>query len=203
MQHKGKVIKEGGLTLQPFTVDLQPYSEIIIESLISIFSNKEVIKYNRNLKINSVEDGKVKLYKILDSYQEETSYTYFLLDDLTKNVLGVITIISPKGISELYPFFNKDKVVVQTVELSKAWVIEFYLNPIYWGKGLIPFFANKLIEQLKLQGAKSMLAFTEHENINSIKVLKKIGFTPIHKHVTGDYRVMVKHLKPNFLSFFQ
>jgi len=194
MLHEIKVFRAAGLTLQPFTEDLDPYEEIIIKSRIKIFSNSEVNKYNSNRQVYSFEHSAAQVYKIIESYHDQTSYTYFLLDDFTKNVVGEINLISPKGLSKLYPSFSNDEILFQCVDLSKSWIIEFYLDKSYWGKGLIPYFSSKLIEELKVEGAKSILAFTEHENTNSIRVLDKIGFTPIHENLGGDYAVMVKHL---------
>lgn len=205
MKHRAKVFRSGNIVLQAFTVDLEPYKGQIIQGLFNLYSNKEVTKFNYNRRFTTLEDAAIHLDRICVSYMEETAFSYLLLNYDSKELLGEITIASPKGVKEWYPFLYNNAFKVSTViDLNKTWLAEFYLREEFWGNGLIPHFANRLFDELQNQNGKSIMAFCEPENGRSIKALNKLGFKDSQILKEGDYKLWVKKFNSGgIFSFFR
>lgn len=178
--HKGQVFSTSNYRLQPFTVDLEENYEMILEGLHKIFSKQQVIEFNVDRKLKTIEDAHLFLHSTFLGYEEKTFFNYFLIDKVNNALAGTITLISPKTTSSIYPFFNH--FINSNKEKDSTWTIEFYLDPMYWNKGIMTNFVSVIVKELFKQGATNVCALTNTQNIASISLLKKLSFIQIDEY---------------------
>lgn len=150
---------------------LEEKFEVIIKGLYMLFSNPIVYQYNPNIQVKDYRTDVIKHIDIATKgINENTLFEYYIFDIDNDAVIGTIYLISPQkakityGISSLIP------------EIDIPWYVEFYLNPNYWGKGVITSFLKLIIDDLLLQGYKNIMALTHITNVKSIKILQKLNF---------------------------
>ncbi len=184
--HKGKVFTVPNYQLQPLTLDLQEKMGIIFDGLHNIFSNDQVVKYNKNRLLAKKEDVSMYILSTTIGYQNETHYDYFLTDRVNNRLAGTLHLISPKLVKQSYPKLNY--FIDNNKSSSSTWVIEYYLDPIYWNKGIMTYFLGEMVEELFIQGASNICALTDCSNLPSISLLKKLSFELIneYKDTTGQ-----------------
>lgn len=175
--HKGKVFSTKSYRLQPFTIDLQEQTEVILEGLKRIFSNKQVTTFNPNRIIKTDQDALLYLHATMNGYDKQTIYDYFLIDTANERLAGTIHLLSPKIIKKSYPAL----LYLAGIEhySDTTWVVEYYLDPLYWNKGIMCHFLTRSVDELFVQGATHVCALTNAENIASIALLKKLNFRQI------------------------
>jgi RimJ/RimL family protein N-acetyltransferase len=191
--HKGTIFSINNYQLQPLTVDLQEKMEMIFDGLQRIFSNEHVIKFNRNRHLPKKADVSRYFLSTVAGYQNETHFDYFLIDRVNDRLAGTMHLISPKLIKQSYPLLNY--FIDNNRNNSSTWVIEFYLDPLYWNKGIMSYFLGKMIEELFIQKVTNICAFTNSANLPSISLLKKFSFKLIdnYKDTSGQILWNLKH----------
>lgn len=173
--HKLKILSTPTYTLVPYTPDLPLEPNELTEGLLRVFSNPQVVQFNKNRELQSEEDvTKFIFTSTFDGYDNQTNYDYFLIDKTVNQLIGTIHLISPILVKNSYPDLNF--IVNNDRFQDSTWTIEYYLDPDYWNKGIMGLFVKDIVNVLFSQGATYVCAITDIENERSIKLLLKLGF---------------------------
>ena len=133
-----------------YTIEL--YKESDLESFIDIFTDGELCKYMAGGAFENTNDAKKLFYFLIDLNKENSK-------------------------NKAYGIYKKDELIghfeTNTNTFTKKNEIEivYLLKKNYWGKGImkeIIFVFNSLLKE-------NLVARIKFNNINSIKLLKKIG----------------------------
>jgi len=129
------------------------------ESLFKIWSDPEVTKFMNINSFNNISQAK-EMINLLDKLSQEKRAIRYSIIELESN-----QIIGSCGYNSID--FENAKVEIG-YDISKA----------YWGKGYAPEAISSLIEYaFNSLNINRIEAKVEPENINSIKVLRKLNFT--------------------------
>jgi RimJ/RimL family protein N-acetyltransferase len=74
------------------------------------------------------------------------------------------------------------------------WSVDFWLGPSWQGKGIMTVALHHGLLHLKKYKVPSMIAIIDKDNLNSIRVLERIGFRFIHEEITGKRFIYNKAL---------
>lgn len=72
--------------------------------------------------------------------------------------------------------------------------IAFHLVPNFWGQGIMTEAAHAAIDWAAVSGAQQICAFIEDENINSIKLVQRLGMQKTNITQDGGARCYVKKI---------
>ena len=179
--------------LEPLRLDDPKLFEIqaqeIDKRIFNLFNNPLVIKHHPE-KIVTCDSV---LAETQIGYNNSTLFNHFLFDSNFDRFVGIISLISPKGIEEMYP--NLAPIFQKYNEYNDTWIIEYWLNNSYWRKGImskfIPFFCNLAFVDSK---AKSITALCNPENISSIKLATKVGFKKVGHFTATQHHYLLTRL---------
>jgi [ribosomal protein S5]-alanine N-acetyltransferase len=128
------------------------------DSVFSIRSNKNAMKYIGKPIAKSIDEAKELIQKFVDAIKNNEGITWGICLSDTNNVIGTIG------------FWRISK------EHYRA-EIGYMLHPDYWNKGIVTEAAEAVLEfgfkQLKFH---SVEAFLTPENLGSVRLLEKSGF---------------------------
>lgn len=80
--------------------------------------------------------------------------------------------------------------------------IEYKVNPLYWGKGVMRFWMPKYLQRCKEAGYEQLIALVHGENPASIKLLKRNGFVEFSQiDDTKVYLADLKHKQEDLEQF--
>ncbi|MCM3316734.1 GNAT family N-acetyltransferase [Rummeliibacillus stabekisii] len=129
------------------------------ESLFKIWSDPEVTKFMNINSFNNISQAK-EMINLLDKLSQEKRAIRYSIIELESN-----QIIGSCGYNSID--FENAKVE-----------IGYDISKVYWGKGYAPEAISSLIEYaFNSLNINRIEAKVEPENINSIKVLRKLNFT--------------------------
>ena len=185
-----KTITIGDFKLEPPRSDLNPKDEILIKELLGIFSLKEITKFNNNYKLCTNFDAEERIYNISLAFQLQRSFTYRLYDMKGCRLIGTIELIAPISVNESHPSMSKFCFQTGDVVQNNIWLIEYYLHPDYWRKGIMTKAVMAIIEELFNQNARCVAAVCHNKNIAGNKFLSNLKF--IHM-------LQYKNMKDHFL----
>lgn len=138
------------LLLRPFCADDLPF---VFEGL----SHPDVIRYY-GVNYSTIEETNAQLTWFNEIQQNETGMWWAICDKTTLGLCGAIG-------------FNDLKKTDQSAEIG------FWLLPEYWGLSLVSEAAPIIFDYaFKVLNIAKIVAQVETENINSKKLLKKLGF---------------------------
>jgi len=183
--HRGVVLSTGELELHSIFEHPAGTVESLAEELFIIFSNEHVYNHNENRRLLSVQAAKEFIFRTVDSWQSEQGFNYFLTRTDTKHVIGTVHLYPPETVRILYPIIYG----LSSLQAHHSWIIEYYLDPAYWGDGIMTLFVDGIIKAVFEQGAKSVGALVREKNLASLALLKKIGFNKhqLYKDDEGQY----------------
>lgn len=157
------------------------------ESLTILRSDNEVNKYLDRPKVTTLNDSQLFIQKILRGVIEKTNYYWIITQKEDELLIGAIGFWN----------FSADK---KTAEIG------YELLPFYHGKGIMKEAILSVIEfGFKHLGLLKFLAFPKENNLKSIKLLKKVGFSEdvSYKNEADEdlkyYKVFVLNYKPQIL----
>ena len=170
--HKGVVLSTGGLELHSIFERPAGTADSLAEELFAIFSNERVYKQNQNRRLLSVQSAKEFVFRSVDSWQSEQCFNYFLTRTDTECVIGTVHLYPPESVRILYPIIHS----FPSLQSQHSWMVEYYLDPAYWGDGIMTLFVDGIIKAIFEQGARSVSALVSEENTASLALLRRIGF---------------------------
>jgi RimJ/RimL family protein N-acetyltransferase len=158
-------LDNGVIRIHPLRIsDIERENEII-ESLFEILSDEENTKFIPEKRANDIKQISMNMLGVTFRYTQELGYTHFISLKESKEVIGQINIITPKGIEFESEYGIKDN-----------WFIEYFLKKKYWGYGIMGGILTAVVLEMKKQGITNVCAVCYRENIASIKTLEKSGF---------------------------
>ena len=180
--HKPQVCKvenEGGVVfLLPHGVELfMNYPERLEYGLLNLFSNENVVEYEKHLKMTSNKDV-LRYIKDCSSKQiKSQQYNYYIMSEKHNILLGLIVNISHLGIKNsspaLYDLINEKFL---QFDIEKSWLIDFYAIPDFWGTNLMSNFITHMIDIHREQGYIYFFAVVRGDNDRKIDFLNARGF---------------------------
>ncbi|MBC6002967.1 GNAT family N-acetyltransferase [Paeniclostridium sp. NSJ-45] len=128
------------------------------KDIYSIYGDPEVMKYDMNNLLKSLDDAKNNIKIIHRAILNKWFIRLAIIDKYTNEFIGTIA---------LHHFeFDKNKVQ-----------IGYNLKKNYWGKGIMSDVLKSTIDYLHLNSSlKEIEASIYTENIASLKLAKKLGF---------------------------
>ncbi|WP_081867672.1 GNAT family N-acetyltransferase [Hymenobacter sp. IS2118] len=174
--HRGVVLSTGGLELHSIFERPAGSVDSLAEELFAIFSNERVYKHNQNRRLSSVQSAKEFIFRSVESWQLEQCFNYFLTRTDTRCVIGTVHLYPPESIKILYPIIHS----LPSLQSQHSWMIECYLDPAYWGDGIMTLFVDGIIQAIFEQGAEGVIALVDEENVASLALLRKMGFNKNH-----------------------
>lgn len=133
-------------------------SEDDYEDIYIIYGDIEVMRYDMNNLLKSLDDAKNNIKLINKAISNKWFIRCAVIDKQTNDFIGTIA---------LHHFeFDKNKVQ-----------IGYNLKKSYWGRGIMTNVLNSIIDYLKSNSSIEILeASINIENIASIKLVEKLGF---------------------------
>lgn len=138
----------------------------VVNDIYEIFGDITQIPYNHEKYVKDKKE--INTYMIVSSYHRKTQFIHFISHIQTQKIIGQI-IISPP--IEQYILFDK--------KLKNTWIIEYYLNKIFWNKGIMSGIIPAVVRIMQKQGIKNIGAVVDRLNAPSIRILEKSGFKRI------------------------
>jgi len=156
----------------------------VTEGLLKLFSDRQVLMFHPEKLIEDISKADKYVMGTLLGYSKGLYYNYFISDKKTKNVIGVIEILSPMWVRYKYEF-----LVTLSEEfpfINNTWLMEYYLSPQYWNRGIVTGFANLIVEQILSDFNSSVSAITNENNLPSKLVLEKLSFKYFKTYNKGN-----------------
>ena len=187
---KLQTITVGDFKIEPPRFDINPLDEKLIKELLEVFSLKEVTKYNSNYELSTHFDVQERIHNISLAFQRQLSYTYRLYDMKVDRLVGTIELLAPISVNESHKSISKLCFQTGDAVRNNIWLIEYYLHPDYWRKGIMTKAVSAIIEELFNQNARCVAAVCHKKNIAGNKFLSSLKF--IHM-------IQYKNMKNHFL----
>ena len=136
----------------------------IEDDIYEILSNIDNVQYIPQRHITNKEDVSKLLLGVTFGYETKSRWTHFIsLVESNNKVIGQIDVLSPTLVEKNYG-------------LKNIWLVEYLLHIDFWNKGIMTNTLGAVLKNIKEQGITNIGALCQRENINSIKVLEKVGF---------------------------
>lgn len=150
-------IKTTRLTIRPINLS-------DCECIFQLVNSEGWLRYIGDRKVNSVEDAGQYIQRILDN----PLYYYHVIERIDiKEPVGIIS------------FLKRDD--------QKYFDLGFALLPAYEGQGIASEAANKYLTTIQSQQEfENIIAICVPENLKSISVLKKLGFSYQYDYKQGE-----------------
>ena len=137
---------------------IRPFIEADRESLISIISNPQVMRFSLKGPI-SIEETREQMRDKDISFYEEENY----------GMLGVTRKIDNA-------FIGYAGLLKQEIDGEEKIEISYLLHPDYWKQGFAIEAATAIVDYAFIKiGLKELIAIVDPENIDSIKLAVKLG----------------------------
>lgn len=159
-----------------------------------INSQEMILKENSVMETSRCLLRKISLDNIDDMYdycsmEEVTRYTKFSQHQSKEETKTIIeTIFIPKQLTKWGIELKETNKLIGTVDFMSidkdCATIGYALSPKYWGRGIVPEVAERLL-QLSFEELDLKVVYATHhkDNLNSGKVMQKIGM----KKIGTDY----------------
>jgi len=181
------------IIFKPLTNNNSQEFRAIENGLLAIFSDKQVLHFHPEKELKSVSDAATYVLGTLIGYGAKIHYNHFIFEKKTNRVIGIIEIRSPLGVLSKYEFL--EKISEQEPILKNTWVVEYYLNPEYWGRGIISLCLSLVIDRILINPATTISAFTQTENIRSKRILDKHKFIHFITYEKGlEHWIKIKNM---------
>lgn len=173
--HKFKVLSTLHYLLVPYTPDMPLTEEELVDGLVNLFTNPLVIQYNSSRQLSDQQEA---LDFILNSSyygaMNHTTYDYFLIDKSSRMLIGSLHFLSPLVVVPNYPGLNLS--ISNNRDKDSTWVMEYYLHPSYWNRGIMSLFVGEMVKVLFDQGANYVCGLIDRDNLRSLRLVEKLGF---------------------------
>lgn len=183
----------GDFKIEPPRLDLNPKDEKLVKGLLDVFSLEEVTKYNDNYKLSSDYEAEERIYNISMDFDRELFYTYRLYDMKTDRLIGTIELLAPVSVNESHPSISKFCFKTGDAVRNKIWLIEYYLHPDYWRKGIMTKAVSEIIKELFERNAGCVAAVCHNKNVPGSKFLSKLKFVNMIRYKSmRDHSLWIK-----------
>ncbi len=142
--------------------------------VLSIFSNPKILDFHPEKSLKTIEDANTYISGTVIGYSAKIHYNHFIFEKETNNVIGVFEISTHRRIFARYQFLNE--IAIGSPFLRKTWMVEYYLKPDYWGRGIVSGFLGLIINQIFSDSDSSVSALTNKDNFRSKRILVKHDF---------------------------
>ncbi|MEQ1734388.1 MAG: GNAT family N-acetyltransferase, partial [Bacteroidia bacterium] len=173
---KPKTITIGDFKLEPPSFNLNPEDEKLGIELLELFSLKEVTKFNNNIELSTHFDAENRIYNIVCAFQRQISYTYRLYDMKVDKLIGIIELLAPISVNESHGSISGFCFQTGDAVQNDIWLIEYYLHPDYWRKGIMKKAVSSIMEELFNQNARCVAAVCHNKNIAGNNFLSNLKF---------------------------
>ena len=157
--------------------------------------NKDIIELYKNKTVKLFHPEKIQTSNLtfsttIKGYENKTTFNHFVFEMNTLRLIGMIELISTKGIEEIYP--NLYPIFELYQEFNNTWIIEYWLNEEYWNKSIMSYFVPVLCNLVfKNTGAKSITALCNPYNYLSVNFAKKCGFRKVGQFSENQYHYIL------------
>jgi RimJ/RimL family protein N-acetyltransferase len=150
------------------------------EAMLYMINSKSegVKKYLPTVYADNPADAKKKLLEFIQSSLLRNSILYCIRDKNQPFPIGYINIVSalsPTGLND--------------------WSVDFWMGEIAQGKGHMSASLDKLLDYMATMEITTVKALVDKDNIRSIRVLDRVGFTALNFEKGGQRILMATDLK--------
>jgi [ribosomal protein S5]-alanine N-acetyltransferase len=125
-------------------------------NLFKIYSDKDVMKFRGSAAFESLDDVRKMIQRTIDQINLKSEFRFAIIENQTNNLTGTF----------LY----------KVIEPTKC-EVGYSLGKNYWKLGYGFEVFNSMLTYLKNLGYENVIATTKKENITSVRLLTKTGFT--------------------------
>jgi len=136
----------------------------IEKDIFEMLNDDDTVQYIPEQKLIINADANKKVTGFVVGYSTGVSFAHFITEKNGLKTIGIVNIISPETAKASYKLDRHD------------WMVEYYLNKKYWGKGIATGALTAICINLFSQGILRIAAVCQRENISSLRVLEKVGF---------------------------
>ena len=184
-----KVENENGkiLFLPQGTELINNYNQLLITGLLNLFSNENVVRYEKQYKMTSPNDVSNFINVRFAQQLRSEIYNYYIISERYNMLLGVICNISHIGIKKyspaVYNLIKKKSFLINNklyqFDIKKSWMLEFYAKPDVWGSNMMRYYLTYMVDVHREQDYNYFFAVVRGDNDRSIGFLKAKGFVQI------------------------
>lgn len=159
-------------------LNIRPINLVDSRFMLELVNTEGWLKYIGDRKVHSVTDAEQYIQRILDN----PLYFYHVIEiNDTTDPVGVIS------------FLKRDT--------QQYYDIGFALLPAYEGSGIAFEAASKYLSIIQsLQTFENIIAISLPDNLNSIRLLKKLGFSYQNDYKQGNEVLSIYIMNPEFSS---
>lgn len=151
--------KENTPTIETERLYLRKFIDTDVEDVFKIYSDKEVNKFLPWFPFDTIEQAENYLYNdIYEVYKRDIAYFYAIVLKKTNSLVGYVCV---NGIDEI-------KCIGE---------LGYGLRKEYWNKGIATEACVAVLEKIRENGFKTIIATHDKNNPGSGEVMKKIGMT--------------------------
>lgn len=161
---------------------IRPFIHADKESLISIISNAQVMRFSLRGPI-SVEETREQMQDKDISFYEEENYGMLAVTRKMDNA-----------------FIGYAGLIKQEIDGEEKIEISYLLHPDYWKQGFAIEATTAIVDYAFMKlGLKELIAIVDPENIDSIKLAVKLGMKMSKTTGFHEISVMVYHIQKKLL----
>lgn len=171
-----KIIEIDNFQLLPPNGTLEIDNEKHINDFFELFSIDSVTAFNKNYELKTKSDAQERIVNINSTYINERSYTFRLYDTSKNKLIGTIELVPPHIVNDSHGSVSKYCFRLGNAITNNIWIIEYYLAPDYWRKGIMSKFVLAILKELFNRQIKCVVALCHQKNDAANKFVAKLGF---------------------------
>lgn len=174
-----KIIEIDNFQLLPPNGALDVDNEKHINDFFELFSINSVTAFNKNYELKTKLDAQERIANLNSAFVSERSYTFRLYDASKNKLIGTIELVPAHVVNDTHSSLSKYCFRLGNAITNDIWIIEYYLAPDYWGKGIMNKFVIAMLKEIFNRRIKCVAALCHNKNVAANKFASKLGF--IHK----------------------